>query len=678
MSDTAGTLTATATDNIPPVITVPDTPVDAGAGTISLAAIAVSDADTVFTQITLSVSVFGLDQLSVTPDAQLQGPASGVELTFIGSSSAIDSDLATLTYQAASAKLAVSTIIVDAANNGTATVDTNKAQQSFSVLNDAADATSWTAIASGQWNTGSTWFSGAAPGAGGAADDFVVGGSNDVTVGDAEAANSLAIIAPGAQVAIDGGTLSLAGAASQIVLVAGTLELDGTLDGNGGTIAMDGGSLDAQFGTFDNVVVQGELVVGGGLVIENGFSIAPASGAGPGTIDVSAAGGAIPRLDFAGNYTLQDTDVLLNGAAPYNAMLTGDTLTLASSTKVTADGALIGGGPFTATSSNLTNDGLVTVTGVAQEQATDFVNDGTIVVDAGSLDVSSGSFDNATSVTVEANGTFFIANGVVFSGAGTVLMESGSTTEVATAVPSGAGFAYFDPATLIIDDPATFGGTIGGLGVGDVIEVKGETIAAGKIVGTTLTLDLVGGGTQSFAAAPGQSGVTFFATPSGGLQVACFAAGTRILTDRGAVPVEELREGDAVASALGSIRRIRWIGHRDIDCARHPRPREVAGERARRRVRPGHAAHGPAAVARSRRAGRWRTGADPASAERRDGGAGSGAGNNLFPRRVAAPRCADRGRAALRELRRHRQPRRVRVPRQRGGSDQLRGITTRT
>ena len=526
-----------------------------------------------FTQITLSVSVFGLDLLSVTPDPQLQGQASGAELTFIGLSAAIDSDLATLTYKAASAKLAVATINVTAENNGTATVDPNKTQQSFTVLNDAADASDWTAVASGQWNTGSTWFAGSAPGAGGAADDFVVGGTHDVSIADAEFANSLAIVSPGAQVGIDGGTLSLAGSASQIVLAAGTLGLDGTLDGHGGTIVMDGGSFNAQFGTFDDVAVQGELMVGGNLAITGGFSIAPASGTGPATIEVSSPGGFIPELDFVGADTLQNTDVLLTGAVPYNAMLTGTALTLASSTTVTAAGAIIGGGPFASTSSSVTNAGTILVTGTAQEQATSLVNAGTVIVDGGSLDLSSGTFDNDFgSVTVENDGTFFIADGAVLDG-GNVFMQSGASVNVTGA--TSAGYFYSDPATLIIGDPAGFTGSIGGLGVGDVIELTGKTITAGGITGTTLTLDLAGGGTQTFNAAPGQSGVAFFATPSGGLEVACFAAGTRILTDRGEVPVERLRAGDAVVSALGAIRTVRGIGRRHIDCTRHPRPLDV-------------------------------------------------------------------------------------------------------
>ncbi len=58
----------------------------------------------------------------------------------------------------------------------------------------------------------------------------------------------------------------------------------------------------------------------------------------------------------------------------------------------------------------------------------------------------------------------------------------------------------------------------------------------------------------------------------------CFAAGTRIMTARGEVPVETLRAGDMVVT-LGLcgpwLRPVRWVGHRVVECRRHPRPDAV-------------------------------------------------------------------------------------------------------
>jgi LysM repeat protein len=57
--------------------------------------------------------------------------------------------------------------------------------------------------------------------------------------------------------------------------------------------------------------------------------------------------------------------------------------------------------------------------------------------------------------------------------------------------------------------------------------------------------------------------------------VACFAAGTRILSDRGEVPIESLGVGDRVVTVTGAIAPVVWVGRRVVDCTRHPRPHEA-------------------------------------------------------------------------------------------------------
>jgi hypothetical protein len=81
----------------------------------------------------------------------------------------------------------------------------------------------------------------------------------------------------------------------------------------------------------------------------------------------------------------------------------------------------------------------------------------------------------------------------------------------------------------------------------------------------------------------------------------CFAEGSKILTARGEVAVEDLVEGDEVVTAAGGLRPAIWIGSRHMRCDRHPRPEDVQPVRVRTgafgdslpvrdlRLSPGHA-----------------------------------------------------------------------------------------
>lgn len=58
--------------------------------------------------------------------------------------------------------------------------------------------------------------------------------------------------------------------------------------------------------------------------------------------------------------------------------------------------------------------------------------------------------------------------------------------------------------------------------------------------------------------------------------VACFVAGTRLATESGEVAVQSLRAGDRVRAVLtGRWEKVTWIGHRVVDCVRHPRKDQV-------------------------------------------------------------------------------------------------------
>jgi hypothetical protein len=85
--------------------------------------------------------------------------------------------------------------------------------------------------------------------------------------------------------------------------------------------------------------------------------------------------------------------------------------------------------------------------------------------------------------------------------------------------------------------------------------------------------------------------------------VICFAEGTNLTTDRGAVRVEALEVGDMVITASGEARAIKWIGQMTAHPAKHPHPWEVNPVRVKAgafgegvpardiRLSPGHAVY---------------------------------------------------------------------------------------
>jgi hypothetical protein len=81
--------------------------------------------------------------------------------------------------------------------------------------------------------------------------------------------------------------------------------------------------------------------------------------------------------------------------------------------------------------------------------------------------------------------------------------------------------------------------------------------------------------TDSSAAEAGAGLVQAVAAVTLAEQISCFVTGTRILTDRGEVPVEALREGDHLVCASGERLAVCWLGHRRIDTSRHPRPTDI-------------------------------------------------------------------------------------------------------
>ena len=139
--------------------------------------------------------------------------------------------------------------------------------------------------------------------------------------------------------------------------------------------------------------------------------------------------------------------------------------------------------------------------------------------------------------------------------------------------------SYFSPGGVTVtlpfrsptDDASSDLGDWGAGGAGGTISPQATVISGGQT--------LVGGDSYNGAG----SGVSPISTTdtqvmsviAGLVIVQCFASGTRIATPGGTSAVEHLAEGDLVRTASGESIPIKWIGHRAVDCARHPRPTDV-------------------------------------------------------------------------------------------------------
>jgi len=122
--------------------------------------------------------------------------------------------------------------------------------------------------------------------------------------------------------------------------------------------------------------------------------------------------------------------------------------------------------------------------------------------------------------------------------------------------------------------------SIGGFTVNDMIDLTGFAAVSETFAGNALVL--TNGGAHATLHIQGAFSSGDFHIASDGatstditIAPACYAAGTRILTERGEVTIERLRKGERVRTISGAMRPIVWIGHRDVDLRHHPNPRRV-------------------------------------------------------------------------------------------------------
>lgn len=350
--------------------------------------------------------------------------------------------------------------------------------------------------------------------------------------------------AAGALSVTNGGSITAA-ALDAGVQNTGTANGAGQVDviGTGSQIDIGNDAIIGDAGTGALSILGGATFAANNLVIGNstGNGAVFISGAGsqlnlPGTLDVGVTLGIGELTIGAGATVTAATAVLQNEVVNQGGTFTSRQI------EILPGAALVGSGTFGAPDGSIINDGTMNASGGIAIASSSITGTGTLRVgDGATLDVT-GGVDNDQSVTFSASG-------------GTLIVEDARDFQ--------GVITQFAAGDQIVVDAPFFGGFRQN---GSIISV----ITAGQTVGAL--------GFASIALA------TEAATTNGALVydvVPCFAAGTRIAAERGEVVVENLIEGDHAQIMNGGTKPIIWVGHRTIDCTRHPSPGKVWPVRVR-------------------------------------------------------------------------------------------------
>lgn len=350
-----------------------------------------------------------------------------------------------------------------------------------------------------------------------------------------------------------------------------------------GTLSIDNLTLDAVGATL---VVVGTLAVGGAIIGEAG------------TLDLTRGG-----LTFANSETLDNLSI--SYVSPLTAFATAFTLNGGSTLTLGPHAVMAGSGNATPVSiltqgnGVLVNEGTITTPNFPTNLSvnTDLDNEGSLNVSY-LFSVNGNLINNGTITCTAATLPDLVSISGNLPGSGTILFPAFGQFPGASMVVQGSigGQKIVGPANGVfsltagsIDSSAL----IYNFSSGSRIDLTGlpyssslQTSFNGSPAAGTLNIDN-GSTTEAalqFVGTP--NGMVFQLAPDGGPAggtvitddppVPCFAAGTRIRTDRGDVAVEALHVGDRIPTVrAGGTLPVVWIGHRRMQPSRHPRPCEV-------------------------------------------------------------------------------------------------------
>jgi autotransporter-associated beta strand protein len=381
--------------------------------------------------------------------------------------------------------------------------------------------------------------------------------------------------------------------AGELHLIGGTLQITGANNTySGGTVVETGSTLDITTANLPSI--NENITDAGGLIAfdqstSGNFTGVISDGAQMGTGSVLS--GSLDKDDSSGsnggNVTLTagqtytgatyvEAGTLTLGTA--NAIADSSGVTLgrvggAGGTAPTANGgatailALSANNQLNSLSDDAGNATLVQLNGhqLTLTPATGIGSDFGGVISDGSAAGGSLVVNGAGTVTLGGDNTY--SGGTTITGASTLEIGASGTAGTGAIGFSGSG------GTLKIDGATMPTNTIDGVAESDTIDLTGIAYDATgsvnllannvlQIVENSHTYDLQLSPTQNFAGkyfAMSQDSSTN-GTNIEEQDTPCYCRGTRILTTRGEIAVEDLAIGDEVVTASGAIRPIVWIG----------------------------------------------------------------------------------------------------------------------
>jgi len=284
-----------------------------------------------------------------------------------------------------------------------------------------------------------------------------------------------------------------------------------------------------------------------------------------------------------------------------------DTLTLTAGTLSLTGGSVTATNGISFGGSSAALSGYGTVAGALSE-ASGATSSGIITASGGVLDLTSNAaspstgqpaltFDVASTASsvLEFDGSVGSGNTVTFLGANATALALGNLAGFAATVSglqveTGGATTVSAANYLNVQGSAITGITVGDGTTGNEFTGVNATATTINIYDGVTLLDTI-----SLAAAPAAGtfvdygaagGITGSGITSGTDifldNAVCFAEGTRILTARGEVPVEQLAEDDLIVTLAGEQYPLKWLGCRRLDLSRHAMPELAAPVRIRR------------------------------------------------------------------------------------------------